>query len=479
MIFGHREIRGLTCLVALGMLAAAGPAQADMSRLTVDEAVRLALRDNSTAYSAMKQVEQAEGAYKQTRSSILPQLSASGDLGHSFQGEQKSTTRLGGSVPSSRSNSHSGSLSLSQDLFNAQSWNLVRESNLSLDATRQGENNTRLVVALATRQQFYALVRAKQLAEVDAEAVRRDSSVLALTQGLFEVGSVPRTDLLKARTQAAQSTLALITGRHTVDIERLRLASLLGLQDDQGLDVEDKLADDIALPDSSNLLESALKNRPDLRQLESQIEASDAGVSAAKASRYPTIGANISLQKNFYSTTQDSFTSVNTASYLSGGNVNLQTGELNFRFRDTTVVSFSPERTYKSRPFSWQAGARLSLPLFDGLNAKGRIQQRTAEADIQRRNLRQKRTDVALEIRQAWLGLQEARQRTRVANDEIAYATESYELNKEKYRLGSSTLLDLTTAEAELTRSRSDVVDAAVGLQLAKAQLDRALGLNP
>lgn len=479
MIFGHREIRGALCLVALGTLAAAGAARAELSRLTVDEAVRLALRDNTTVYSAMKQVEQAEGAFQQARSSILPQLSATGDLAHSFQGEQKSTTRLGGSVPSSRSNSHSGGLSLSQEVLNLQSWNLVRESDLSLDASRHGEINTRLVVALATKQQFYALVRAKQLADVDADAVKRDSSVLALTQGLFEVGSVPRTDLLKARTQSAQSTLALITGRHSVDIERLRLASLLGLPDDQGLDVEDKLADDIALPDSSSLLDTALKNRPDLRQLESQIEASDAGVSAAKASRYPTIGAQVNLQKNFNSTTQDSFTSINNTSYLSGGNVNLQTGDLNFRYRDTTVVSFSPERTYESRPFSWQAAARLSLPIFDGLNAHGRIQQRSAEADIQRRNLRQKRTDVALEVRQAWLGLQEARQRTRVANDEIAYATESYELNKEKYRLGSSTLLDLTTAEAELTRSRSDVVDAAVGLQLARAQLDRALGLNP
>ena len=75
--------------------------------------------------------------------------------------------------------------------------------------------------------------------------------------------------------------------------------------------------------------------------------------------------------------------------------------------------------------------------------------------------------------------MEEAREKTRVARDALAYAEQSYELNREKYRLGSSTLLELTAAEVELTRSRSDLVDAGVGLQLAKAQLDRALGQNP
>ncbi|HVP39486.1 MAG TPA: TolC family protein [Candidatus Saccharimonadales bacterium] len=453
-----RLVPALAGLVVL--LVGARPGRADLARLTADEAVRMALRENSTVYAASKQVEQAKGALKAARSPLLPQLNASGDLGRNHQGEQRSAYNTAGNVPSTTTNSTSGSVTLSQQLLNLEAFNGARQAARSLSASRSAELDTRLQIALAAKQQFYALVRAKQLAGVNAEAVRLDSSTLALTQGLFDVGTAARTDLLKARTQQAQSRLTLIVSQHSVDIERLRLAGLLGLADDRGLDVDETLAEDVPLPDSTSILTTAYQNRPDLAQLEHQIGAAEAALGSARSARYPTLGASFNIQKTSYTTHQDSVTQV-------------------YQFGGQSVVVSSPDTTFKSQPFSWTLGARLSLPLFDGLSAKGRIQERQAELDIQRRNLTQKRVDVALEVRQAWLGLVEARERSRAAAEALSYAEESYDLNREKYRLGSSTLLDLTTAEVALTRSRSDVVDARVGLQLARAGLDRALGLNP
>ena len=448
------------------------PASADLGRLTVDEAVRMALKDNSTIYAAMKQVEISEGAYKQTRSSILPQVNATGDLSHSYQGAQNT----GSNSVAGRTNGRTGSLSIGQSLINLQAWNNVRQANHNLEATRHGEADTRLTVALAVKQQFYSLVRAKQIAVVQTDAVRRDSSTLALTQGLFEVGTAPRTDLLKARTTAAQSQLTLITAAHTVDIERLRLASLLGLQSDQGLDVDTTLAADAALPDSTTLLARAYQDRPDLLQLAEQSEAAGAGLASAQASRYPSLAASFGIQKSISTFTQDS----STVQERTLKELKLITSpDTGFIPIYTTGSVFLPETSIVNRPYGWSIAARLNIPIFDGFLAKGRIQQNAAQQDIARRDYQQRKTDVALLVRQAWLSLQEARQKTGVAADALAFASENFELTKEKYRLGSSTLLDLTTAEAQLTQSRSDVVDAAVGLQLARAQLDRAVGMNP
>ena len=470
-----RLARGLA-LAALAALGGAFPARADLARLTADEAVRIALRENTSVYAAMKQVEQAEGTFKAARSPLLPQLNVSGDLGRAHQGEQSSAYRLGASVPATTTNSRSGSLTLAQELFNLQAWNGAREAARGVDASRAGELNTRLQIALATKQQFYALVRAKQLSGVNADAARLDSSTLVLTQGLFDVGSVPRTDLLKARTQHAQSRLTLISAQHSVDLERLRLASLLGLADDRGLEVDETLAEDVPLPDSAAILETAYRNRPDLAQLVRQIQAAEAGLGSARASRYPTLGASLNIQKTIYTTRQDTFTAVGTSLVGLIPRVGRDTVLVPVYQSDTTLV---PEQNFESRPFSWSVGARVSLPIFDGFSAKGRIQERQAELDIQRRSLSQRRVDIALEVRQAWLGLVEARERARAAVEALTYAQESYELNNEKYRLGSNTLLELTTAEVQLTRSRSDLVEARVGLQLARAGLDRALGLNP
>ncbi|MBI5835844.1 MAG: TolC family protein [Candidatus Eisenbacteria bacterium] len=471
---GH-PARAMALAVLAVLAGGTGTSRADLSRLTADEAVRIALRDNNSVYAAARQVEQAEGGLKLARSPLLPQLNVTGDLARSHQGEQRSAFRVGGSVPSTNTNSRSGSVSLSQELINLQALNGAREAARGLAATRAAEVSTRQQVALAVKQQFYALVRAKQLSGVSVDAARLDSSTLALTQGLFDVGTAPRTDLLKARTQHAQSRLAVISAQHSVDIERLRLAGLLGLADDRGLDVVDALPEDVPLPDSTNILESAYANRPDLAQLLRQIDAAEAGLGSARAARYPTLGASVSIQKSIFSTTQDSLTQVGTT--LKSLRLNLADTSFVPVYGDT--ISQIPETKFESRPFSWSVGARVTVPIFDGFSTKGRIQQRAAELEIQRRNLSQRRVEIALEVRQAWLGLVEARERARVAVEALDYAEQSHELNREKYRLGSSTLLELTTAEVQLTRSRSDLVDARVGLQLARAQLDRALGQNP
>src|SRR5207237_7235590 len=170
----------------------------------------------------------------------------------------------------------------------------------------------------------------------------------------------------------------------------------------------------------------AYRNRPDLQVSEQQIAAASAGLSAARASRYPTVGASLNLQKSNSISHRDTLST-------------LALKEFKVNIEDTTLVPVyqvvqAPTRI-ESHPFSWTAAARLTLPLFDGFAAKGRIQTRSAELDIRRRELIQKRLDIALEVRQAWLAMEEARERTRVARDALAYAEQSYELNREKYRL--------------------------------------------
>ena len=110
-----------------------------------------------------EQVEQAAGVSKVARSPLLPQLSASGDLGRNHQGEQRSAYNTAGNVPTTNPDSKSGTVTVSQELFNLEALNGAKQASRSLAATRSGELDARLQIALATRQQFYALVRAKQL----------------------------------------------------------------------------------------------------------------------------------------------------------------------------------------------------------------------------------------------------------------------------------------------------------------------------
>ncbi len=464
------------CLAGAALAACPGAARADLANLTVDEAVRLALQNNSQVYVAQKQVEQAEGLFKSSRSSLLPQVSATGQLAREHSGEQKSAITGGGKVLSSDTDARFGNLSISQNLVDLSLWNGVKESARQLDAARSGRSDFHQSVVLAVKQQFFSLVRAKELEGVAREAATLDSVTLVQTRGLFDVGSLAKTDLLKARTQFATAQLALLQSRHTTNLERLRLASVLGLDNDLGLDVQDRLGEDVAVPDSASLLRMAMASRQDLAQSEHRVEAGEAGLAAARALRYPNLGASANYQVSKNHTSQDTTGQYVTAKILDGFQLRLSDTTLVPIYRDTL---FQQQRVFDSSPAGWSVGARISLPLFDGFRASGQIQAREAELSIRRRTLAQKRVDIALEVRQAWQSLVESRERIIAARGALESAEESYSLNREKYRLGSSTFVELQAAEVQLTRSRSDLVEARVGLQLAKAQLDRVLGQTP
>ena len=124
-------------------------------------------------------------------------------------------------------------------------------------------------------------------------------------------------------------------------------------------------------------------------------------------------------------------------------------------------------------------GARVGLTwnIFDGLNTDSRIasakafQIRAKDArDALRRNLES-------DIHQALFALREAVARNAVARRAFDSAVENLKLVREKYNVGSSTILDLIDAQVQLQRAASDGVSALAQIRIAEAQLARARGL--
>ncbi len=116
-------ITGLAGLV-LGLLAAA-PADAQVKRVTLDEAVARATRVQPTVVQAEGQVRNAEARVRSARGAFLPNLTLSGN-GQSFYTEQNRVDPLTGVAVQSGQTSQSASGSISTNL---ELWDGMRRPN--------------------------------------------------------------------------------------------------------------------------------------------------------------------------------------------------------------------------------------------------------------------------------------------------------------------------------------------------------------
>ena len=428
------RLRSLSFLVA-GALWATVACGGEL--LTADGAVRIALQKNPQVVNAGASVLDARSGVYSSLSSITPHLSA-GLWQSSYE-----------KLPDSRTNSSLRELSLSA------SWNAVSLSSLAgVSAARQTSRATGLTqaatrneVAYAVRRQFYTVVQAVHQARVNAEALRLARDNERRVHALFEVGSVSKSDVLKSQVQTAQSQLDSLTAVNQIAVQRIALASTIGVPEEAMGEVDTTLTLTAAEFDETALVAEASRNRPDLRAAEASLGAARASQWSARLLRVPTLQATASK-------------------YFRGK------GHLSF---DTLGVSRSLD--FGTEPET-RATLALNWNLFDGFSTEARNGQAKAQLVRQRETLDGLKRNLAGEVHLALLSYREALEATDVANRAVDSATENLKLTQQKYNVGSATILDLIDAQVQLQRAENQQVAARAGVRVAEAGIRRATGRN-
>ena len=122
------------------------------------------------------------------------------------------------------------------------------------------------------------------------------------------------------------------------------------------------------------------------------------------------------------------------------------------------------------------AGIGVQWALFDG----GQSRKRAAALDRNRRATEQQRADassqIELQVRQAYLGIQESRQRVIVTAQAAEQADENLRIARERYTAGLGTQTQLLQAESMRVQALRNRDDASLDAGLAQLRLARAVG---
>lgn len=378
------------------------------SRLTVEEAVRLAISNSPAVFQARASLAVAENQLQAARAAYLPQ--ASGSAGYDR------AKRYSHPAPEA-SDSYGAGLSLGQNLLsfgrNAASLQQARLERAAAAEQLRASINT---VAFQSRMAFFDLVRAQDLLVIANEKMREFAGHLDQVRVMAELGTRIRYDITKAEVDFGNARLDALNATNTLLTARAALGRTLGLAEELPCSIA--APPPLLLPalegrDALHL--RARRNNPDLAALRLQADAASAAVDFAVADLRPDLSFNAGFS-------------------WSGSTFPLSRG--------------------------WSFGPSLDWSLFNGWRKTSALDSAAAQLQASRARIASREQQLFQDLLIALIQLQTARAQTDVSEVVVRAARESLDLVSARYRLGLATAVELTDAEVAVAQARTQQVQA-------------------
>lgn len=407
--------------------------------------IAFALQHNVSLRTRSAAVAQARALETQARAARFPTVSAQGTVGYSRSVSAFATINainVQGSLP----------VSYELDLF-ARATRQTDAARLDAEASEFDRQSAALTLSTEIAEAWYSLIDVRLRKGLLEEQKRLAENYLELVRLRFEQGLTSAVDMHQQRQQVAaiDGQLELITG--SIALRRQQLAVLLGTPLD-ALPGSLFGGDDIPLialgeaPEPGPPAE-VLRQRPDLRAAEQRLRASDHRVSAAIASRLPSIRLTVTPG---YSWQRNEFEGDSPFGGAGGGGPQYVSG------------------------FTFNAGATLNVPLFDGFAGRGRVEQSEAAVQMQVEAYTQLVLQALMEVETAIVQERQGHRQVAVLEGQLAIAEDTLRAARDRYRQGLSDFLPVLTALQAKQRTELELLTARRTLISHRLQLHRALG---
>jgi outer membrane protein len=421
-----KSIRFAALILSLALpLSAQTPAPSSPTNqpLTLAQAEQLALRNNpQIAVARLLALAQGQ-VTREVRSDELPTLTGNLTAVQPHEGSRIAAGGLNNPIVYQRA---AGGVTLRQMITDfGRTRNLVNSADLRAKAEQSAQAATAADITIAVDQAFYRALGSQAVLKVatDTVAARQTTSdqVSALTSAKLK----STLDLSFANVNLAQAKLLLLDAQNANQDAMATLNALLGNEQPVAYTLVDETPETPAPApqDAEPLVAQAFQQRPDLLSLNQQLAAAKKFRSAEHDLWRPTVSA-------------------------------------------LGTVGGTPVRADQiTSPWFGAVGVNVSVPLFNGFLYSARAKEadlRTSAADQQVRALRQ---TIARDVRTTVLQAQSNFERIAVTQQLVAQANSAFDLAQTRYKIGLSSIVELSQAELAQTEAEIDYASARYAYQ--------------
>jgi outer membrane protein len=269
------------------------PALAQNRTITLEEAIKLGLENSKVLKLSQSKIDQAVSQYEQAKDRSLPTGSAS--FGYNRAQIPANKLNVGQesiALPTS-ANAYLGTLSLNQVIFDGHKLKYAREStNLLTQVARLDAENDKDQIAYNIIDSYYNLYKVLQSKKVVEQNLATVDAQIKQSQRFFEQGLVTKNDVLRFQLQRSNIELNGIDLENNRKIINYNMNILLGLPDNTELNIEQITEADHGAATLANYLDTAIANRPELRQLDLRTRVAETNIKSIQANTTPTLSAS-------------------------------------------------------------------------------------------------------------------------------------------------------------------------------------------
>jgi len=313
------------------------------------------------------------------------------------------------------------------------SINLSASSKLHAHAQAQAAVATRAEILLALDAAYFDALSAQSVLQVARQTVATrqftDDQIKELATNKLRSA----LDVSFADVNLGEARLLLAGAQKDLESAFERLSNLLGERERRSYALMDQPTNGLPAEDDVELVQTALRNRPDVMQLRYERDAAEKFARAEQGLNYPTISA------------------VGSAGIL-------------------------PVHDPVMRNNYAAAGVNLSLPIFDGFLFSARKEGADLKARAAAEEVRNIEDNVIRDVRVALLNLKYAAARMTLTEQLLASARESLELANARYKVGSSSIVELSQAQLNETQAQIEQARARYDYQTRQAILRFQIG---
>lgn len=400
---------------------------------TLEDCINYALEKNIQLQQNKISLQESEEDVKEAKAALFPSLSFS--TGHNVVNrpyQENSSTVSGTEIISSDSKTtYSGNYGLNAQwtLWNGnQRLNNIKQQKTNREIAQLTVAETENMLKEQIAQLFIQILYADESIAINKGTVEVSRATYERAQELFKEGSISKADLAQLEAQLSNDEYQLVTSESTLRNYKLQLKQLLELDNTKEMSlvlpyISDEHVMEL-LPSQTDVYQTALATRPEIKSSKLDIDNAKLAISSAKAGYMPTISLSASTS--------------------------------------STTNSSSSNNWTQQMKYGWNnmIGLSLSLPIFDQRQTKTSIRKARLQYDTTQLNLINAQKELYSTIESLYLDALNAQQQYVAAETKLKSSQTSFDMVSEQFNLGMKNTVELLTEKNNLLSAQQQRIQA-------------------
>lgn len=410
----------------------------DTLRLTIEDALEIAMSDNLNIKIADAELERVDYLKQENWYALLPSLNASGQYSNNIMKPVFFSDFFpGGKMEVGSTHSYALTGALQVPIFSMALYKNIQLSELELKAALESARTTKLDLIQQVKNSFYGVVMMKESIRVLEESYKNAMESAGNIRKMYEQGMASEYDKIRSEVAARNISPSLTQAKNGLELAKMQLKVLLSVAISRPLEVVgdfESFRDKISTYAASQI---NIEQNSSLKTMDIQLERLNKSYELIRSQRLPVVAGFANYQ--------------------------MQMQNEEFKFNKPWANSFA-------------VGLSLQIPIFNKMSVSLKEKQTMAtikKMEFQRELLSETLT---LSAQNSVNEMIRAGVQLKSDGEAVSQARKGYEIAKVRYSTGAGTVLELNDSEVALTRSMLNYNQTLYDFIKAKNEYEKVVG---